>query len=53
MEHYTTNDFARHGNRVKSPISRRRARRLARFAIASALVVVAGLALLMLGLNGR
>jgi hypothetical protein len=53
MEHYRTTDFTRHGNRVKSPISQRRARRLLRFAIICAMVVAVGLALLVLGLGGR
>jgi hypothetical protein len=52
MEQYTPDSFARHSERVRSPMSARRKRRLARLAIACAGVTAAGVALLAVALTG-
>jgi hypothetical protein len=46
MEQYQPESFARHSSRVRSPISSRRRTRLARLAIACALITAGGIALL-------
>jgi hypothetical protein len=45
-------NFARNSTRVRSPISHRRARRLARFAALSLLATLAGVGLLLWGIGG-
>ena len=52
MEQYTSDTFARHKQRVKSPISSRRQRRLARLALVCGAVTAAGIALLAVALAG-
>jgi len=51
MEQYSPDDFARHRTRVRSPNSRRRTRRLLRFALMSATLALGGVALLVLALT--
>ena len=52
MEHYSPETFARHSTRVRSPVSTRRQRRLARLAVACALVTAGGLTLLVSAIAG-
>jgi hypothetical protein len=52
MEQYTPETFARHTQRVRSPISSRRQRRLARLALACVAVTAASIALLAVALTG-
>jgi hypothetical protein len=51
MEQYSPEDFTRQSRRVRSPIPHRRSRRLMRFAILSAAVMMAGIGLLALALG--
>jgi hypothetical protein len=46
VEQYQAESFTRHSTRVRSPISSRRHRRLARLAIACALMTAGGIVLL-------
>jgi hypothetical protein len=52
VEQYSQAHFARQGTRVRSPLSRRRTRRLVRFALASAGLAAGSVAILALALRG-
>jgi hypothetical protein len=52
MQQYSPEDFSRHGQHVRSPVSTRRQRRLVRLALACGLVTAGGVALLALALAG-
>ena len=51
VEQYSQAQFARHSTRVRSPLSRRRTRRLVRFALASAGLAAGGVAIRALALK--
>ena len=51
MKQYTHESFVRSSAKVHSPISKRRARRLMRFAILSIMATVAGIGLLAVAMG--
>jgi hypothetical protein len=52
MKPYAQDNFARNSTRVRSPISQRRARRLARFGLVSVVTGIAGIAALLMTVLG-